>query len=295
MKSLFIVLVVPSIVAFFAAGASAQVGLLVSGQTALATIDTDGDGPDSQDCLFTGILSSIVNSDPMTATLDITGVQSNSPALRACLLSFTAFTSKATDESSNYASAYVYDANGPSGFNYPGSLPFVAELVDETANPDIADPVGLNDPRDYAEFQDEGEDQTALGVLCSANGSPAAQVRGGGGPNLLVDLNLYPNASSPTHLEVPGPPLQFELASGGFQSFKAYVPVTSDGHLTVSNTTAPNALLVDIDLGALPQCAGGHGAPTATEGGLIALALSLLAMGTWALSRRDSFARSVSF
>lgn len=272
--------------------ASAQTSLLVSGQTQLATIDTDGDGPDPQDCSFGALISGVVGGDPTTATLDISGAQSNMPSLRACLLSFDAFASKGTDSSSNFVTAYIYDAHGPMGFNYPGSLPLIAQLYDEVGNTNIASPVGADDPRDAGEVREESEATGAIGSLCRENGSPAAQARLAGGPNLLIDLDLYPTAVAPTHLKIPGPPAIFELAGGGFQAFDAYVPVTPDGRITVASSDSPMTLLVDINLATLPACGFGRniGTPTLTSLGLGVLMLCLLGLGTTVLSRRAAFA-----
>ncbi len=276
-----------------ATSAAAQTSsLLVSGQTSLAIIDTDNNGPDANDCQFTASLSGIMSGPPITSMMFIAGAQSNMPLLRACQLSFDAAGTKGTDSSSNFASAYIYNAHGPGGF--PKALPLMAELVDETSNPNISDPVKMNDARDAGEVLDEAANQAVFGRMCSIGPSAAAQIRGSGTPNLLVDLPLYPNAMSPTHLKVPGPPLMFELAAGGMQAFDAYIPLTNDRHLTVANSDAPATLLVDIDLGALPGCAS-SAAPTFSGVGMIVVALGLLAAGAFSLSRRERFARALSF
>jgi len=278
-----------------------QENLLVSGQSTIGTIDADGDGPDAQDCTFTAFISNVM-TDPMndfiSSTLDITSSQSNMPTLRACTMDFQAVGGKGVDSSSNFLQAYIYNATGPMGFDFPGDLPFFIDIYDETTNRDLANPVLINDPLDLVEFENFGSDTEGEGRICSVNGNPAAQFDIAG-LGFLVDLELFPNAANPTHLQLPGPPAVFEVQGGGFQSFDAYIPVTPTGHITIARESDPNDLLLDIDLDALPACGavgGGamHGAPTMTQTGLIALALGLLAFGTFALSRRPAFARSLS-
>ncbi|MBI3783353.1 MAG: hypothetical protein HY270_08120 [Deltaproteobacteria bacterium] len=198
---------------------SAQNALLVSGQASLAVIDTNGDGPDSTDCQFGALLSNLMSGPPMTADMLIAGSQSNTPLLRACQLSFDAAGTKGSDTSSNFASAYIYNAHGPMGFNFPNSLPLIAELVDETPNPNTNNPVMMNDLADAGSVQDERVSQPVLGGLCRAGGGAVARIQMSGAPGLLVDLSLYPNSMNPSYLKVPGPPLVFEKAAGGFQSW----------------------------------------------------------------------------
>lgn len=272
---------------FVATGALGQAPrLLVSGEDMLVIIDTDGNGPDSNDCQFTAFLDSI-QMNPPSAMGRIVGMQENMPLLRACQLIFEASGGKGTGPGSNFVFANITGAMGPPGFKMPGSLPFFAELVDETSMPDINAPVMLDSAADFANVGG------ARGLLCADNGSPAAQVRLPGGPTLLVDLGLFPDAMKPMFLKVPGLPLQ--LASGGFQMFNGFVPVTRNGHITVASSAAPSMLLVDINLFDLPPCPAGQGAPTLGETGLILLSMVLLALGTFALSRRDRFAQSVCF
>jgi hypothetical protein len=277
----------------WSAEAGAQIALLVSGQTSIATIDVDNDGPDSGDCQFSAFIGGILSGNPTTAILTIEGNQSNLPLLRACQLEFTGTASKGTDSSSNFVAASITGATGPMGFNFPDSLPFDASLYDETPNLDINAPVRLNDGADLAEVVDSVTSQTVFGRICSAAGGAAAQVFSRNSPMLMVDLPLHPNSGSPTHLKIPGPPLSFDLDGGGSQQLNAYVPLTSDGHLTVSRSDAPSVLLLDINLNALPDCAAA--APTLSGVILIAIALSLMAGGALVLSRRRGFARALSF
>ena len=80
------------------------------------------------------------------------------------------------------------------------------------------------------------------------------------------------------------------MDKAGFSLFNAYIPVNSDGTLTLALANAPGTNLVDIDLNHLPAC--GAAAPSLSEGKIIALMLALLVSGTWLLSRRPGFGQS---
>ena len=246
--------------------------LLISGSTTIGVIDTDDNGPDPSDCVFMATI------DPDNGQMMITSMQIDGTPIAACPVNLTASGFKGSDSSSNFAGVQILAGLG--------GLPFIAELIDETADPDPNDPVSLNDLRDFG--IGTGPEGVARLQICSAGGAPAALVNLFDGGNLLVNLSFFPDAINPTFLCIPGPPLMFELDSNGFAPFDAYIPVTADGHITAAASSDPTTLFVDIDLNALPGCAR-HGAPTMTQWTIIGLAMTMLGLGMWALSRRPGF------
>jgi hypothetical protein len=129
--------------------------------------------------------------------------------------------------------------------------------------------------------------RSGFGQVCNAGG-PAAQITGDDGVTVLRELRPFPNSQSPTHMCVDDVPVQLLL--GGKVMRTACFPV-SNGMTPLSvGDGDPFAI---IDFTALAGCAGGKGAPTMSEWGLIALMAGLLAIGTWTLGRRRSFYESL--
>src|SRR5512139_42698 len=170
--------------------------ILVSGQSDLAIIDGDGDGPDSGDCRFQATVASPGNGLSITATQDTT------IPLRACAGSYSGSVFTGTDESSAFAGATIDSSEVGAG-----DLPIVAELVDEEPPPESL-PAGMDDLLDGVAIHNTiSEEQIGAGFLCNAGG-PAAQVTLRNGTSLLRSLALFPDAQNPTHLRVPDVPLE---------------------------------------------------------------------------------------
>lgn len=130
-------------------------------------------------------------------------------------------------------------------------------------------------------------------VFCDANG-PAVRFEAFG-MSLIFALDFYPDAANPTHIRIPK--VWLGLTTGG--DGDAYLPLVGR-KATVTSATDPTRTHVEIDFGALCDCAledlcpvSSSAAPAASARGLAALALSLLLIGAWAMRRRRGFARSL--
>jgi hypothetical protein len=128
------------------------------------------------------------------------------------------------------------------------------------------------------------------GFLCE-EGGPGLQMTLDNGVTLLFKLRGFPNSSNPTHMCVPQVPL--EAGIDDFEMDDICFPVDSNGNLSLFVQGSDTPFLT-APLSGLPSCTlGRRAAPTASEMGLILLALALLGGGTWLLSRRERFAASL--
>ena len=128
------------------------------------------------------------------------------------------------------------------------------------------------------------------GLLCESGG-PSLQMRLDNGVTMLFKLQGFPSDSEPTHMCVPQVPL--EAGIDDFEMDDICFPIDADGNISlfVQGNSTP---FLTVPLNGLPGCTlGRRAAPTASELGLILLALSLLGGGSWLLSRRERFAASL--
>lgn len=128
------------------------------------------------------------------------------------------------------------------------------------------------------------------GVLCDLGG-PAAQVMAVGGACLIRRADPV-SEELPDYLRVPGVP--FEETYNGFGFFDIFIPITPGPNpkFSLSVGDLPPS---EIPFSALAACTGcaGPAAPALAEWALIGLALSLLLIGTWTISRRRGFYESL--
>jgi hypothetical protein len=252
--------------------------VVVSGQSNLVVIDGDGDGPDATDCRVTATVDAFDNFTVSTQ-------QDSETPILFCADQFFGSLFRGTDSSSDYLGATVNSDN----LSLP-EVPVRGEFVDEQANPD-GPPVRIDDPLDYLRISNPDTNADLANVLpCTANGA-AAVVRVPGATSFLVQTSFFTDNSNQTY--VVAPQLTFGQTAPNLNVpvlLDAYIPVTSGHEITVALDSAPNDLLLDIDLDELPPCRGRQAAPTLTEWGLLVLATALLSGGTWMLRRRPTFA-----
>lgn len=255
--------------------------VLVSGQEVIALIDANGNGPDPADCRFMASL----HGEVLTI---MTHQDAGSPMLEACEYSdFYGLATKSFNKMSNFGDVIIRGAMGPMGT--PGSLPLMAMWVDETPNPSATAPLRFDSPNDKISItfpQPNGTDGSGA-LFCNAGG-PAARVDIAGAPSMLWPLSFIDKGGI-RYLCIPNLPLRaYQVGVGWINGlYNAYIPATADNRITATSDTA---LLGEIDFDTLPGCAV---APAASVWGLIAVVLTLLAIGTWTLSRRPGFARSL--
>jgi len=261
--------------------AAQAANVVVSGQSNLVIIDGDGDGPDAGDCRVTATVDAF---DIFTVSTQ----QDSATPILFCADQFFGSLFRGTDSSSDYLGATVTSDN----LSLP-EVPVRGEFVDEQANPD-GPPVRIDDALDYLRISNPDTSADLANVSpCAVNGA-AAVVRVPGATSFLVQTSFFTDNSNQTY--VVAPQLTFGQTAPNLNvpvQLNAYIPVTSDRRITVALDSAPNDLLLDIDLDALPPCGGRTAAPTLTEWGLLVLATALLSGGTWMLRRRPAFARLV--
>lgn len=272
------------VAATFVTAANAQADdLMVSGQSSLAIIDGNGDGPGPGDCFFTATVDALNN-------VMIFGHQDAVTEFLACGLNFPGNGFFGQDTSSVFAGTSITQTHS-------AQAPFLVEAVDEfgSAGPhglplvltDTMDPVTLRDFTNNIPGPVMG-----AGALCSANG-PAAVVTIPNVGSMLVQLFLFPNASNPTFLGIPN--LFLSLDHGGKAFANVYVPV-NDNMIELARAGDPSIPIIQVPLAGLAPCGavGRRGAaPAASEWALMLLGALLLIGGTWAIGRRPSF-RSLS-
>lgn len=142
-----------------------------------------------------------------------------------------------------------------------------------------------------ASLRDVLGDDRGEGFLCNAGG-PALQIRTDSGVQMIFNLRPFPSSGTPTHICVPGVPL--EIGFGDFDTHDICFPVDEEGNTTLALENAPEEPFIEILYSNLPACSlGRQAAPTSSELGLILLALALLGVGTGLLGRRRTFAASL--
>lgn len=137
-------------------------------------------------------------------------------------------------------------------------------------------------------FNDEGPvpENLGSGFLCAAGGSAAVAIEGRGGLRLLVGLKRVSSGGQAYQcVSVPMP----RADTGVIEMIDSCVPVDSQNR----SVLALNGLnLAGVDLAMLPACAGER-VPTASEAGLVVLALALIGGGAAVLARRETFRRAM--
>ncbi len=254
--------------------------VLVSGEQIMFVLDADQNGPDPGDCLVT----MTVNPPSFAFTnYAMTSTQDAENPIRGCgeLATGTIYTGQDSSSDHIELSADTTTTPPPSPlaallsklFYVPGGN---VELIDEVFD---GDPDGIPLNVNQLEIEDLNGDVSSFSTLCA-------------GPTIVVDfgairipvgVELYPDSVAPTHLKLANIPLERAAPNlGSFTVGDLYIPV-KDRHVTVSYSSAPDDLLVDVDLDNLGPCPGVIGAPTLTQWGLIALAALLMAGTVWRL------------
>jgi len=263
---------------FTARAQAIEVPWLFDGATTdvAVVIDRDDDGPDATDDCYFKFTGEPGFSGPMTMQLvDALGMTCN-PVL-PCTGTF--------DLNPGVNAEVTLDACDGSP-NFP--LPFSVNLFRAGPPPGPTD--ALLSPNTVELTAD---DSTLSFVFCDANG-PAVRFEAFG-MSLLFALEFYPDAANPTHIRIP----KFWVGLTSPGDGDAYLPLVGR-KATVTSADDPTRTHVEIDFGALCDCAlegvcpvGSSAVPAASAGGLAALALSLLLIGSWAMRRRRGFARSL--
>jgi len=266
--------------------ATQAANVAVSGQSALVIIDGNGNGPGAGDCRVTATASPLVDG---FSNFTVSTQQDGTTPILFCADQFFGTLFQGTDSSSDFIGATVNSDT----LSLP-EVPVRGEFVDEQANPD-GPPVRIDDARDYLTISNPESSVELANVLpCAANG-PAAVVRVPGVTSFLVQMSFFTDNNNQTYVRVPQ--LTFGRTAPNLNvpvQLDAYIPITSGHAITVALDSAPNDLLVDIDLDELPACGMRTAAPTLTEWGLFVLATGLLIGGILVLRRRPTFARLVS-
>jgi hypothetical protein len=251
--------------------------ILTSGMTYAAKIDTDSSGsPTPNDCTFSPFI------DPHTGALAIQAVQTGGVLLKACSIG-------------PYIGSAILHSSGRFfnlAINQPAAggrdIPAAASAIDESGKGGL--PLAIT-RLDIANGLGSGQ-------LCDVGGEPGIAARSSNGTFFVGGLNFYPDPVSPTHIKVPGlvmgmPFLCLQGKTGGRFCLDAYIPIKTDRTVDVM-TQGVNVPSVLVDLDDLPKCpVERNAAPTASEWGIIGLIVALLVLGTWAISRRPSFAHSL--
>jgi hypothetical protein len=264
--------------------------LVAAGQTVMAVVNTNDNNSlnDPEDCK---IMAEVDEDAVMTqsGTLTVTSVQNatEETSLQYCEETFSgpAFLSPGMGEmnlSRNPGDTQQSIITLLTGLSSPSSTP--SALAGNAAGDG---PFRLGAATLRSIFgTDRGE-----GVLCNAGG-PAIQVRLDNGVKMIFNLQPFPDASNPTHMCARGVPL--EVGFGEFDTHDVCIPVDANGNTPIALENAPDEPFMVILFSQLPACSlGREAAPTASELGLILLALALLGGGVWLLGRRQAFADSL--
>jgi hypothetical protein len=270
--------------------------IMVSGQTNIMIIDVDGNGVlgDDNDCVWTAT----------TDGTDIFVVPSQSNVtLRACegpcsgsgfadsssagVVITQCFWNSLSPGAPFVPACLEADESVPSSSSFCGSSP--SPVVQPQGGGQGNGVAVLTAARlFYPGFEfiipDPGD-----GFLCNAGG-PAVQIRTISGRIVVTDITFV-GGNPPTHACVKIP---FEFSQGGKQLFDACVPITPEGTIEFSVEGGNGPFAVAPLTGLLPACGAGRtAAPSASDLGLVMLALGLLGWGAWTLGRRSGFARSL--
>jgi len=228
--------------------------ILVSGQTVMAYIDGNGNGPDSQDCRFTGTTDSMGN-------FTISPVQDANTPLRACSGMYMGNVDPSFPTDTSVFGKFLTSTVMP-GLGFP-NLPFA---FDGTFLP-----------------PDGGPRKVSSVVLTNGNEAVVGSGTLANGMSMFVGLGT----GTPGFVKVPKVP--FEKADlSGFVMEDVYIP-ESNGAINFSLASDPTAILIQILLSG--TCA--RPAPTLTEWNVMMLAVLLLIAGTWTLSRRRKFSEAL--
>lgn len=259
--------------------------LTVNGDPNILVFDANKNGTigDAGDCFVGG--SGIGNTLALTMTQEPTMDAVPLRACQPCPYSSSAMYTVTGFVSPSSAEATVTDTCVP---NCCGSIPLIGEFSSSTtisstagtAGTEVVMPLVLRSAllRDgEPPFQEMGS-----GFLCSDLGRPAAQVTTSG-VSFLVDLSGNGGGGFTCA------PIPMQRADNGrFDLIDACFP-TKNG---VSNLALGDTVIAEGDLNGLQSCAR-TAAPTASEWGLILLALTLASIGTWMLGRRPAFAAAL--
>jgi hypothetical protein len=242
--------------------------VLVSGQTKMAIIDGNDNGPDDDDCSFTGV------SDAM-GNVTVSTTQDENVPLRVCSGQYWGSIDPTFPTDSSILGKFT-SSSITGGIGYP-NVPF---SFDGTFLPNGGG-AGGGAAADGARTVTKVELTNGMGQVVGSGSicDSVARVTLDNGMTMAVGLLM----DTPGFLRVQNLPFEKDDLSG-FVFKDVYIPKT-DGVVTFSLENAPNTILVQILLAG--TC--GRGAPTLSEWNLGFLALALLAGGAWMLGRRRSF------
>jgi hypothetical protein len=254
--------------------ASTTNNILVSGQPALAIIDGNGNGPDSEDCHFMATTDAMGNFNIMTT-------QDTHTPLRACAGQYSGDVDPSFPTDTSVFGTIQSSANIPGGIGFPHlPLSFDGMFLPQGGGAGGGG-AAANGTRTISRVElTNGLGQVlGSGDICDS----MARVTLANGLTMAVGLLM----DTPGFLHIKN--LPFEKADlSGFVFEDVYIPKTN-GVVTVSLSSDPSTILIQLLLSG--TC--GRGAPTLSEWNLILLALALLAGGTWMLGRRQSFSEAL--
>lgn len=247
--------------------------ILVSGQTDIAIIDTNGNGsPDAEDCRFMGFADTSGN-------LLVTSMQDShmtgGTKLRVCSGTYSGNVNPMFPTLMNVVGTFTASTI-LGGIGFP-NLPFSFDgaFLPPDGGPRVVRAVWLTNGKKV-----NGDNVVVgSGTLCDSS----ARVRLANGLSMIVGLGM----DTPGFVKVPH--LPFEKADfSGFVMKDVYVPV-SNGAITFSLMSDPTNILVEILLNGTCE----RPAPALSEWNLMALAVFLLVGGAWVLGRRRAFSEAL--
>jgi hypothetical protein len=113
--------------------------------------------------------------------------------------------------------------------------------------------------------------------------------------SFLWDTQLFPDATSPTHLKFSDVPLEDGpgAPAGSRRPVDVYLPVNADGSYTLVLQSNPAQTLIRIDPNRAPSCSlhqdSSVAIPTLSRWAIAALLISFLAIGTVAIRKMRIF------
>jgi len=257
-----------------------------SGQDELVCVDTNKDGqidPENDCCMRGGVTveeaTTSVNGGGAPLCLNATQSDDTDQMEIVGCGNRTTFTGSATPTSFTLENQY---GNGVPGFN--------GLAVEGSDGTSTATTFGNSIPHIVQVLVGApGGGSVGQGHLCTAGG-PAVEVMDLGGMTFVSRFTpLTSNLVKYLCTMAPIP-----LAGGGMGMFNVCTPVDAANNSVISTVNAATTPMAMIPFGnGLAPCTGGRMAPTASELGLIGLALALLGGGTWVLRRRASFGDSL--
>jgi hypothetical protein len=240
--------------------------IMVSGQYDLAIIDTNGNGPDADDCHIMG------RTDP-SGDLFITTTQETGTKLRVCSGDYWGYVDPSfPTDSSIFGMITKSSING--GIPFPLSFDGTFASQGGGAGGGAAAP----GPQTITKLNLTNEEFIGSGFICDS----AAKVLLANGLPMAVGLLM----DTPGFLHIQGLPFQTaDLQSYVFKD--VYIPKT-DSTVTFALASAPDDILVQILLGG--TCSR---VPALSELNLILLALALLMGGAWLLGYRRTLSEAL--